>query len=332
MKIVITGGGGFLGKKLAQRLLSEGAVAGPSGTREPISELVLFDVERPQGPFTADKRVKCLAGDIANSATVHQLVTGASSIFHLAAVVSAGAEADFDLGYRVNLDGTRYVLEGCRALGTCPRVIFTSSLAAYGGELPPAVTDDTPLTPQTSYGTQKSIGEFLVRDYTRKGFIRGTAMRLPTICVRTGRPNKAASTWASSIIREPLSGVDTVCPVTRETPMAILSPRKTIDAFVRAHDLDAEAFGPGRFLQLNGFTATASELVAAMERHAGNRKVGRVSWQHDPAIQKIVDGWPGAIDSKRARTLGFETDRGIDEVVQNFIADDLDEQIRSIAA
>jgi nucleoside-diphosphate-sugar epimerase len=332
MKIVITGGGGFLGKKLAQRLLSDGTVAGASGRAEPISELVLFDVERPQGPFTADKRVRCVAGDIANSATVSQLVTGASSIFHLAAVVSSGAEADFDLGYRVNLDGTRYVLEAARALGTCPRVIFTSSLAAYGGELPPAVTDETPLTPQTSYGTQKSIGEFLVRDYTRKGFIRGTSIRLPTICVRTGRPNKAASTWASSIIREPLTGIDTVCPVTRETPMAILSPRKTIDAFIRAHALDAEAYGPGRFLQLNGFSATAAELVAAMERHAGNRKIGKVAWEHDPAIQKIVDGWPGAIDSKRARTLGFEMDRDIDEVVQNFIADDLDEQIKSVAA
>ena len=138
-------------------------------------------------------------------------------------MVSAGAEADFDLGYRVNLDGARNVLEACRALGTNPRVIFTSSLAAYGGDLPKAVTDETPLTPQTSYGAQKAMGEFLVRDYTRKGFVRGTAIRLPTICVRTGRPNKAASTWASSMVREPLTGVDVVCPVTADTPMVVLS-------------------------------------------------------------------------------------------------------------
>src|SRR6185436_4021593 len=229
-----------------------------------------------------DARVKALAGDIANRATVQSIVQGASTVFHFAAVVSAGAEAYFDLGYRVNLDGTRNVLEACRALGTNPRVVFTSSLAAYGGNLPPAVTDDTPLTPQTSYGAQKSIGEFLIRDYTRKGFLRGTAVRLPTICVRTGLPNKAASTWASSVVREPL----------------------------------------------NGINVTAMELEGAVAKHAGNRNVGKVTWQHDPAIQKICDGWPQGIDSARARKLGFEIDQDLDEVVRNFIADDLDEQMK----
>jgi nucleoside-diphosphate-sugar epimerase len=329
MKVVITGGAGFLGKKLATRLLQQGSIVGPKGSKEPVSELVLFDVAHATGAFLSDKRVKTVAGDIANPATVAGLVTGASSVFHLAAVVSAGAEADFDLGYRVNLDGTRHVLEACRALGTCPRVIFTSSLAAYGGELPPAVTDDTPLTPQTSYGAQKAIGEFLLRDYTRKGFVQGTALRLPTIVVRTGKPNKAASTWASSIIREPLTGLDAVCPVRPETPMPILSPRKVIDAFLHAHDLGADSFGPSRALLLNGFAATAKELAAAVPRHAGNRKTGHITWEHDPAIQKIVDGWPQGIDSRRARDLGFRTDRDLDEVVQNFIADDLDEQMRS---
>ena len=214
MKVVITGGAGFLGKKLARRILQQGALAGPDGKPERVSELLLFDVGKASGPGLDDPRVKTLAGDIANFATVQSIVQGAATVFHFAAVVSAGAEADFDLGYRVNLDGTRNVLEACRALGTNPRVVFTSSLAAFGGDLPPAVTDDTALTPQTSYGAQKSIGEFLVRDYTRKGFLRGTAVRLPTICVRTGLPNKAASTWASSVVREPLTGVDVVCPVT----------------------------------------------------------------------------------------------------------------------
>src|SRR4029077_13671946 len=185
---------GFLGKKLARRILQQGALAGPDGRPERLSELLLFDVGKASGPGLDDPRVKTLAGDIANFATVQTIVQGAATVFHFAAVVSAGAEADFDLGYRVNLDGTRNVLEACRALGTNPRVVFTSSLAAFGGDLPPAVTDDTALTPQTSYGAQKSIGEFLVRDYTRKGFLRGTAVRLPTICVRTGLPNKAAST------------------------------------------------------------------------------------------------------------------------------------------
>jgi nucleoside-diphosphate-sugar epimerase len=328
MKVVITGGGGFLGKKLARRILQQGTLADADGRPQKVTELLLFDVAAASGPGLDDPRVKAMAGDIANRATVQSIVQGASTVFHFAAVVSAGAEADFDLGYRVNLDGTRNVLEGCRELGTNPRVVFTSSLAAYGGDLPPAVTDDTPLTPQTSYGAQKSIGEFLVRDYTRKGFLRGTAVRLPTICVRTGLPNKAASTWASSVVREPLTGIDVVCPVTPQTVMVVLSPRKTVDAFLRLHDLPADAFGPGRTLLLNGINVTARQLEKAVATHAGNRKVGKVAWRHDPAIQKICDGWPQGIDSARARRLGFEVDRDLDEIVRNFIADDIDEQLR----
>lgn len=332
MRVVITGGAGFLGKKLARRLLQQDTIAGPDGRPVKVRELVLFDVGRAVGPGLDDPRVKAIAGDIANFATVQSIVQGANTVFHFAAVVSAGAEADFDLGYKVNLDGTRNVLEACRAQGSNPRLIFTSSLAAYGGDLPSEVTDDTPLTPQTSYGSQKSIGEFLVRDYTRKGFLRGTAVRLPTICVRTGLPNKAASTWASSVVREPLTGIDVVCPVTPETVMVVLSPRKTVDAFVRLHDLPADAFGPGRVLLLNGIKVTARELEQAVGRHAGNRRVGRVLWQHDPAIQRICDGWPQGIDSARSRRLGFATDRDLDEVVRNFIADDLDEQMKLKAA
>lgn len=332
MKVVITGGAGFLGKKLARRILQQGTLADENGRPQKVSELLLFDVGKASGPGLDDPRVKSVAGDIANAATVQSIVQGASTVFHFAAVVSAGAEADFDLGYRVNLDGTRNVLEACRGLGTNPRVVFTSSLAAYGGDLPPAVSDDTPLTPQTSYGSQKSIGEFLVRDYTRKGYLRGTAVRLPTICVRTGLPNKAASTWASSVVREPLTGVDVVCPVTPETVMVVLSPRKTVDAFVKVHDLAPDAFGPGRTLLLNGFKVTAKDLAKAVETHAGNRKVGKITWQHDPAIQKICDGWPQGIDSARSRKLGFEVDKDLDEVVRNFIADDLDEQLKLTAA
>jgi nucleoside-diphosphate-sugar epimerase len=328
MKVLITGGGGFLGKKLARRILQQGTLADADGKQQKVTELLLFDVGEASGPGLDDPRVHKMAGDIANRATVQSIVQGASTVFHFAAVVSAGAEADFDLGYRVNLDGTRNMLEACRELGTNPRVVFTSSLAAYGGDLPPAVTDDTPLTPQTSYGAQKSIGEFLIRDYTRKGYLRGTAVRLPTICVRTGLPNKAASTWASSVVREPLTGVDVVCPVTPETVMVVLSPRKTVDAFVRLHDLPADAFGPGRTLLLNGIKVTAKDLEQAVGKHAGNRKVGKVAWQHDPAIQKICDGWPQGIDGARARKLGFEIDKDLDEVVRNFIADDLDDQMK----
>ena len=328
MKVVITGGAGFLGKKLARRILQQGTLADAQGHQQKVGELLLFDIAKASGPGLDDGRIKALAGDIANPSTVQSIVQGADTVFHFAAVVSAGAEADFDLGYRVNLDGTRNVLEACRELGTNPRVLFPSSLAAYGGDLPPAVTDDTPLTPQTSYGAQKSIGEFLIRDYTRKGFLRGTAVRLPTICVRTGLPNKAASTWASSVVREPLTGTDVVCPVTPQTVMVVLSPRKTVDAFVKLHDLPVDAFGPGRTLLLNGIKVTAKQLEGAVPKHAGNRKVGKVAWQHDPAIQKICDGWPQGIDSARARKLGFEIDKDLDEVVRNFIADDLDEQMK----
>ncbi len=331
MKIVITGGAGFLGKKLAHRLLADGQLIGPSGKPETIEELVLFDaVLAPIG--AGDGRVISIAGDIADPKQVEHLISDhTASVFHLAAVVSAGAEADFDLGYSVNLDGTRNVLAACRKLKHPARLVFASSIAAYGGDLPDCVDDTTKLTPQTSYGTQKAACELLVGDYTRKGMIDGRALRLPTITVRTGRPNNAASTWASSIIREPLSGVDAICPVRPDNAMACLSPRRVIEALVRAHELPGSAFGFSRSLLLSGISVTAAEMEAAMRRHAGNRKIGQVLWQPDMATQKIVDGWPRASKSARAEKLGFTVDGSIDEIVQAFIADDLDDQIKSIS-
>src|SRR5208283_5052142 len=224
MRIVITGGCGFLGRRLALLLLDKGC---KSGT---IDEMVLFDNAPSALPLPDDdRRVHVVTGDIADRATVRNLIApGTDAVFHLAAIVSGQAEADTDLGYRVNLDGTRAVLEACRALGTCPRLVFASSLAVYGGALPPAVGEDTPLTPQTSYGTQKAIGELLVNDYSRKRFVDGRVLRLPTVVVRPGRPNRAASTFASSIIREPLSGQEAVCPVSPDTVMALASPRRIV--------------------------------------------------------------------------------------------------------
>src|SRR3954451_10881536 len=314
MRIVITGGCGFLGRRVAMRLLDRGTAAGP------VEELILFDNAPPALPLPDDIRHSFVTGDIADRATVASLIgPGTDAVFHLAAVVSGQAEADTDLGDRVNLDGTRAVLDACRALGTCPRVVFASSLAVYGGALPPAVGDDTPLTTQNSYGTQKAIGESLFNDYSRKGFVDGRAVRLPTVVVRPGRPNRAASTFASSMIREPLAGREAVCPVSPDTVMALASPRRVVAGLLHAHDLPADAFGANRSLQLPGFSVAVSEMVAAVRRAGGQAAYARIRWEPDPQIQQIISGWPQALRTPRAEALGFSADIGIDEVVQAFI-------------
>src|SRR5271170_5198112 len=323
MRIVITGGCGFLGRRLALTLLERGSSLGP------IDELVLFDNAPPALPLPDDRRVTLATGDIADRETVQQLLArGTTVVFHLAAVVSGQAEADTDLGYRVNVDGTRAVLDACRALGSCPRLVFASSLAVYGGALPPAVGDDTPLTPQSSYGAQKAIGEFLVNDYSRKGFVDGRALRLPTVVVRPGRPNRAASTFASSIIREPLSGQEAVCPVSPDTVMALASPRRIVEGLVHALDLPGAAFGASRSLQLPGFSVAVGEMAAALRLAGGETAYARIRWQPDPQIQRIVSGWPLALATPRAEALGFGRDSGIDEVIAAFIEDDLPAQKR----
>jgi len=325
MRVVITGGGGFLGRKLAQRILRDGRLTGTGGKPETVSELVLFDVVAPPADETGDERVSVVTGDITDPDTVRDLIApGTGSIFHLASVVSAGAEADFDLGYRVNLDGTRLVLEAARALGTCPRVVFASSIAAYGGDIPETVEDTTPVTPETSYGTQKVIGEYLISDYSRKGYLDGRAMRLPTIVVRPGKPNAAASGFASGIVREPLNGIDFVCPVTPESQMAIMSPRTVIDCFSHMHEIDGAALGASRALLLSGFSVSMGATAEALPKIAGNRRRGDITFDVDPAIQKIVDGWPKASQSARAERLGFPRDDSIEAVIQAYIDDELE--------
>jgi nucleoside-diphosphate-sugar epimerase len=318
MRIVITGGCGFLGRRLALLLLEQGSALGA------IDELVLFDNAPSALPLPDDRRVRVVTGDIADRDTVRALIApGTDAVFHLAAIVSGQAEADTDLGYRVNLEGTRAVLDACRALGTAPRVIFASSLAVYGGALPPAVGDDTALTPQSSYGTQKAIGELLINDYSRKGFIDGRALRLPTVVVRPGLPNRAASTFASSMIREPLTGKDAVCPVAPETVMALASPRRVVASLAHALDLSVDALGQNRALQLPGYSVSVGDMAEALRRAGGPAAYARLSWQHDPAIQAIVGSWPAALHAPRAEALGFKPDAGIDEAVQFFIEDDL---------
>jgi len=223
----------------------------------------------------------------------------------------------------VNLDGTRMVLDACRALGTCPRVVFTSSVAVYGGDMPETIPDNFALTPQTSYGTQKAMGELLINDYTRRGLIDGRALRLPTIVVRPGKPNLAASTFASSIIREPLSGQDAVCPVNPSTMMPLLSPRKAVEAFVRAHDLPPGAWGTNRALHLPSLDVSVADMADGLKRVAGDAAYRRIRWEIEPRIQKIVETWPGRLNSRRARGMGFESDASIEAIINAFIEDDL---------
>jgi nucleoside-diphosphate-sugar epimerase len=318
MRIVITGGCGFLGRRLALLLLEQGTKLGA------IDELVLFDNAPSALPLPDDKHVSVVTGDIADRATVAKLIApGTDAVFHLAAIVSGQAEAETDLGYRVNLDGTRAVLDACRALRSCPRLIFASSLAVYGGALPPAVGDDTALTPQSSYGTQKAIGEHLINDHTRKGFVDGRALRLPTVVVRPGQPNRAASTFASSIIREPLSGKDAVCPVSPETVMALASPRRVVASLAHALDIPSEAIGQNRTLQLPGYSVSVGEMAEALRRAGGDSAYERIAWRPDATIQAIVGSWPRELSAPRAEALGFQPDSGIDEAVRFFIEDDL---------
>jgi nucleoside-diphosphate-sugar epimerase len=319
--VLITGGSGFLGRRLATSLLRAGTVT-VDGVPRRIERVTLFD-SVAAGGLPDDPRIQPVVGDITDRGAIARATAAADLVWHLAAVVSAAAEADFDLGYRVNVDGTRRLLEALRAAGRRPRVVFASSLAVYGGDLPAVVPDDFPLTPQSSYGTQKAIGELLIADYSRKGFVDGRSLRLPTIVVRPGRPNRAASTFASSIIREPLAGAAAICPVRRDTAIYLLSPRRVVDALLRAMELPAGAWGGHRTLLLPGITTTAGAMVAALARVAGPAVAGRVRWEPDPAIQRIVDTWPVRAEAARARRLGFTDDGTFDAILHAHIEDEL---------
>ena len=316
MRIVITGGGGFIGAKLARALLERGSLDGRRITR-----LVLADQAFPG--FPEDARLETLAGDIADPQFAAKAIAPeTAAIFHLAAVVSGAAEADFDLGMRVNLGGVRAVLDAARKCAKPPRLVFASSVAAFGGDLPEVLDDSTTPVPQTSYGSQKVVSEYLIADFSRKGYIDGRSLRLPTIVVRPGKANAAASSFASAVVREPLNGIAYECPLPPDTLVWLLSPRRVVEAFIHAHDLPASAWGTNRALNLPGITVSVGQMVTAIGKIAGVQTAKRVTYKVDPRIEKIVMGWPVRFRTPRALSMGFEADPGIEAVIRDYIADE----------
>lgn len=309
MRVIITGGAGFLGQLVAGAMLERGA------------EVELVDVVPPTAPLADHPRVTVVTGDVIDTIST---LAPADVIVHLAAVVSSAAEQDFDLGMRVNLDATRAVLERARSWATSPVVVFASSVAVFGrdpfGAALGVITDDTLPRPQSSYGTQKFIGEQLVADYTRRGFVRGRALRLMTVAVRPGRPNAAASSFVSGIIREPLSGQRAVCPVDAATPIVISSPAHTVTALTTAATLDDRTWGSRTALTTPGLITTPGEMAAALDRVVGRAASELIDWMADPAIEAIVGSWPARFDAARARALGLTTNPDIDDVIREFIA------------
>lgn len=321
MRVVITGGAGFLGSRLARKILDVGHLTDSTGNVSEVHELVLVDVAAAN---IDDQRARVITGDLADPALIESAVTpDTDSIFHLAAVVSGQAEAEFDVGMRVNLDATRALLERCRKLTRPPKVVFTSSLAVFGGPLPDPVPDNAPVTPQTSYGTQKAIGELMVYDMTRKGYIDGRSLRLPTVTVRPGKPNKAASSFASGIIREPLSGIDALCPVAPTTATWVSSPRAVVANLIVGHEAPSARFGPTRSVNVPGVRIAVRDMVETLRRIAGDSVAAHVKWQLDPAIDKIVSTWPSNFAPVLGASLGMRADSDFEDIVRAYIADDM---------
>ena len=329
MKVVITGGGGFLGIRLAKALIERGELTASDNSVQPIDEIVLFDQTIPETESSDfDEPVSWVAGDVSDGATVRGLVDRPDvSIFHLASVVSGGGEKDFDLAMRVNLDGGRHILQAARRQAGKPKVVFTSSIAVFGGSaMPNTVGDTIKQTPQTTYGVTKSIGELLINDYTRKEFIDGRSARLPTVIIRPGKPNAAASGFVSAVFREPLNGEDYVLPVKTNTVMPVLGYRAIIEGIVALHEADGKALGDDRGVSLPSLTVTVAEMIAALERVAGSRALGAISVSPDPFVETICASWPQDATYARATALGLLREQSLDEIIEYYIHDYVDTQ------
>ncbi len=321
MHILIIGAAGMVGRKFTERLVRDAGLGGKA-----ITKATLHDVIEPKAPAAAPFAVTTVASDFSEPGEAAKLVAGRPDlIVHLAAIVSGEAEADFDKGYRINLDGTWRLFEAIRAVGDGykPRVVFTSSIAVFGAPFPEAIGDEFFTTPLTSYGTQKAVGELLLSDYSRKGIFDGVGIRLPTICVRPGTPNKAASGFFSNIIREPLAGHEAVLPVPEDVRHWHASPRSAVGFLVHAATIDTATVGPRRTLTMPGLSCTVGEQIAALKRVAGDRVVARIRREPDETIMRIVAGWPRNFDPKRALALGFKAESSFDEIIRVHLDDEL---------
>lgn len=319
MHILITGAAGMIGRKLVARLVSDGKLNGQT-----IARLTLTDVVAPETPRDFGGAVETSTSDLsAAGAAVKAVASKPDVIFHLAGVVSGEAEIDFEKGYRVNLDGTRALFEAARSADYKPKIVFTSSIAVYGAPFPPSIPDDFHLTPLTSYGTQKAICELLLADYTRRGFFDGVGIRLPTICVRPGKPNKAASGFFSGIIREPLAGQEALLPVAESIRHTHASPRAAVGFLIHAAGLTREQLGPRINLAMPGVSCTVGEQIDALRRVAGDKVAARIRREPDQLVQRIVAGWAERLDGKRARDLGFQAESTFDDIIRVHIQDEL---------
>ena len=324
MNILITGGCGFLGARLARTLLVQGTLSLGGGPARTIDVITLADRAEPPADLASDPRVRCVGGDLnAQIASGALPAPGTDAVFHLAAAVSGECEADFDLGMHSNLDATRALLDACRALGTKPVFVFASSLAVFGNlpgqPLPALIEDFTLPTPQSSYGIQKFIGEQLVADFARKGFVQGRSVRLMTVSVRPGRPNGAASSFLSGMIREPLAGQKAACPVPAETLVALSSPARTIEGIIRAAQATDAEWGPLTGVNLPALRTTVGDMAQALERVAGKAATQLLDWTPDPAILKLVRTWPGNVAFERARGLGLAPDTDFEATIRDYI-------------